>query len=231
MAKDKPRLARLAAIVTQLQSKQLVTARDIANKHQISIRTVYRDIRTLEQSGIPIITEEGRGYSIMPGYHLPPVMFTEAEALALITTEQLIQNNTDASLKEQYAAAVTKIKSILKQQQRSKTELLEQRLQVRHPKQNNPSSQYLIQLQQAITNFQLIQLTYQAVSNEISQREIEPFAIYTTKGNWILIAFCRNKQAFRAFRLDRIQQLYVSSQTFSPHEMTLEEYLQLCRKP
>jgi len=90
MAEDKPRLARLTAILTQLQSKKLITARDIAEKHEVSIRTVYRDIRTLEKSGIPIVTEEGKGYSIMEGYKLPPVMFTEDEANALITAEQII---------------------------------------------------------------------------------------------------------------------------------------------
>lgn len=74
MAKAKPRLSRLTAILTQLQSKRLLTAREIAEKYKISIRTVYRDIRTLESSGIPIITVEGQGYSIMEGYKIPPVM-------------------------------------------------------------------------------------------------------------------------------------------------------------
>ena len=68
MAETKPRLARLTAILTQLQAKKVVTATEIADKHNVSIRTVYRDIRTLEQSGIPILTEEGKGYSIMAGY-------------------------------------------------------------------------------------------------------------------------------------------------------------------
>lgn len=91
MAEDKPRLIRLTAILTQLQSKRIVTAKDIAEKHNISIRTVYRDIRTLEQSGIPIITEEGKGYTLMEGYRLPPVLFTEEEANALITAEKNYQ--------------------------------------------------------------------------------------------------------------------------------------------
>ena len=73
MEKEKPRLARLTAILTQLQSKRIVTAREIAEKHQVSIRTVYRDIRTLEKSGIPVYTEEGKGYSIMEGYKLPAI--------------------------------------------------------------------------------------------------------------------------------------------------------------
>ncbi|MEQ8808180.1 MAG: HTH domain-containing protein, partial [Imperialibacter sp.] len=107
MADDKPRLARLTAILTQLQSKPLVTATDIAKKHQVSIRTVYRDIRTLEQSGIPIITQEGRGYSIMEGFKLPPVMFTEEEASAIVIAGKLIRANKDRSLVEHYESAAT----------------------------------------------------------------------------------------------------------------------------
>lgn len=90
MAEDKPRLVRLATILIQLQSKRIITATEIAEKHNVSVRTIYRDIRTLEQSGIPIITEEGKGYSMMAGYVLPPVMLTQEEANALITGEQLI---------------------------------------------------------------------------------------------------------------------------------------------
>ena len=70
--KEKPRLSRLTAIITQLQSKRIVTANYLAERHDVSVRTIYRDIRTLEKSGIPIITQEGKGYSIMEGYHLPP---------------------------------------------------------------------------------------------------------------------------------------------------------------
>ena len=131
MAEDKPRLARLTAILTQLQSKPIVTATEIAENHAVSIRTVYRDIRTLEKSGIPIITQEGKGYSIMEGYKLPPVMFTEQEANALLTAKQLILKNTDQSLVEQYQSAVTKIKAVLKGSQKSKIEFLSNRIQIR----------------------------------------------------------------------------------------------------
>lgn len=101
MEKEKPRLARLTAILTQLQSKRMVTAKEIAEKHNVSVRTVYRDIRTLEKSGIPIVIEEGKGYTLMDGYRIPPVMFTQDEANALITAEQLIRKNKDQSLTEQ----------------------------------------------------------------------------------------------------------------------------------
>ena len=80
MEEEKPRISRLTAIITQLQSKRIVTANTLAERHNVSVRTIYRDIRTLERSGIPRLTDEGKGYSIMEGYHLPPVLFSEEEA-------------------------------------------------------------------------------------------------------------------------------------------------------
>ncbi len=230
MPKDKPRLVRLTAILTQLQSKRMVTARDIAQKHDVSIRTVYRDIRTLEQSGIPIITEEGKGYSIMEGYNLPPVMFTEEEANALVIAEHLILKNKDQSLADQYQNAIAKIKSVLRYSQKSKAEILAQRIQIRNNKYNEKTSSYLIQLQSHITDFRVVQIEYYSLNNDPSERKIEPFALYTTNDNWVLIAFCRKRNDFRAFRLDRIQSLSPTSEVFEPHKITLEEYLEECRK-
>lgn len=230
MAEDKPRLARLSAIITQLQSKRIVTAKDIAEKHNVSVRTVYRDIRTLEQSGIPIVTEEGRGYSIMEGYKLPPVMFTEEEAIALITAEQLIQKNKDRSLAEHYESAITKIRSILKLSQQTKTEFLSNRIQVRNNLKDEKTSNFLIRFQSTIANFQVVKINYLSLINQPSQRTIEPFALYTTRDNWVLIAFCRLKNDYRAFRLDCIQSLQITSEHFEPHKITLEQYLEECRK-
>lgn len=228
MSKEKTRLARLTAIITQLQSKRIVTAKDIAEKHKVSIRTVYRDIRTLENSGIPIVTEEGRGYSIMDGYKIPPVMFTQEEANALITAEQLIKKNKDQSLTEYYESAVTKIKSVLKHTQKEKAELLTNRIQVRQNRQNEKTSNYLIQLQSAVSNYQMVKIDYLSLENKQSQREIEPFALYTTQENWVLIAFCKLRNDFRAFRLDYIQELQIMEKHFEPHKMTLQQYLEKC---
>ncbi len=230
MDKEKPRLARLTAILTQLQSKRIVTAKDIAEKHNVSIRTVYRDIRTLEKSGIPIVTEEGKGYSVMEGYKIPPVMFTQEEANALITAEKLIRKNKDQSLTEQYENAITKIKSVLKYTQKDKMELLANRIQVRNNRENEKISNYLIQLQSTISNYQMVKIDYLSLENHQSQREIEPFALYTTKDNWVLIAFCKLKNDFRAFRLDCIQNLKVLNSNFEPHKMTLQQYLEECRE-
>jgi len=230
MAEDKPRLARLTAILTQLQSKRIVTARDIAEKHKVSIRTVYRDIRTLEKSGIPIVTEEGKGYSIMEGYKLPPVMFTEQEANALITVEQLIAGNQDKSLTYHYKSAVEKIKSVLKHTQKDKSELLTERIQIRTKIENGKTSESLIQLQSAITNYYITKINYLSLQDKQSQRAIEPFALLHTQDNWILIAYCRLRKDFRAFRLDCIQGITVQSDCFEPHKMTLQEYFEKKRK-
>ncbi|UII20241.1 helix-turn-helix transcriptional regulator [Fulvivirga ligni] len=230
MAEDKPRLARLTAIVTQLQSKRIVTARDIADKHNISIRTVYRDIRTLEQSGIPVITEEGRGYTIMQGYNLPPVMFTEQEANALITAEQIINNNPDHSLVDAYKSATEKIRSTLRLSQRDKADMLTRRIQVRKYSKAEESSNHLIQLQTAITAYNLVKIEYHSLQKESTEREVEPFALIQTQDNWVMLAYCRLRKDFRAFRLDCIRQLTVCMDTFDPHDITLEKYFEEMKK-
>jgi len=231
MAEDKPRLVRLASILTHMQSKRIITATDIAEKHGISIRTVYRDIRALEATGIPIITEEGKGYSIIEGYSLPPVMFTEDEANAIITAEKIISKNSDKSLVEQYQKAITKIKSILRFSQKEKTELLSNRLQVRNnkTKQNTPSH-YLVSFQKAITNYQVIDIDYLSLENKRSQRKVEPFAIFSTNENWVLVAFCQLKNDFRVFRLDHIMDMKQTGIQFEPHKITLSEYFEQCRQ-
>lgn len=230
MAADKPRLTRLTAILTQLQSKRLVTARDIAEKHQVSIRTVYRDIRTLGRSGIPIVTEEGKGYSIMEGYKLPPVMFSEEEANALITAEQIIANNKDQSLADHYHSAIEKIRSVLSYAQKGKSELLSERLEIRTPANNAQTSNYLMSLQSSVTNYQLVNIDYLSLQDKRTTRNVEPFALIHTQDNWVLIAYCRLRSDFRLFRLDCIQRLSPLAEHFAPHTLTLSEFFEASRK-
>ena len=163
---EKPRLARLTAILTQLQSKRLTTAPELAKKHGVSVRTIYRDIRTLERSGVPIVTEEGKGYTLIEGYHLPPVSFTEQEANALITAEQLIARNRDQSLIEQYRQAMTKIKAVLRFDEKDKAELLAGRVIFRNNEGNPKTSNYITDLQLAITNFQVVQIQYTSLKKD-----------------------------------------------------------------
>ena len=228
--KEKPRLSRLTAILIQLQAKRIVTAKYLSEKHNVSVRTIYRDIRTLEKSGVPITTEEGKGYALMEGYQLPPILFTENEANALITAEQLVLKNKDLSFSENYSNAIVKIKSVLKYSLKDKTELLSDRIYFRENDNYEKSSNYLMKIQSAITNFQLLELEYMSLENKFTKRNVEPFAIYNTNGNWLLIAFCRLRKEYRAFRIDLIQKLILKNEIFESHKMTLEQYFKLCQE-
>jgi predicted DNA-binding transcriptional regulator YafY len=228
---DTKRLSRLTAILTQLQTKRLLTASELASKFSVSNRTIYRDIKALEQAGVPILTEEGKGYFLMEGYRIPPIMFTESEANALITAEKMILKNKDASFVKEYSEAINKIKSVLRNNIKDKANLLSNRIVFRHNKDNDRSSNYLSILQLALTNYHLIKITYQSPdTSQMTDRIIEPFAIYSTQDNWLLIAFCRLRKDFRAFRLDRIQSLKTLTDAFEPHKMTLQDYFEICKE-
>jgi predicted DNA-binding transcriptional regulator YafY len=223
MSKEKPRLSRLTAILTQLQSKRIVTAKEIAEKHDVSIRTVYRDVRTLEKSGIPILTEEGKGYSIMEGYKLPPVMFTEKQANALILAEQLVLKNKGASFIKDYSEAIDKIKSILRYTIKDKANLLADRTQYNQVKNQERNSNNLSDLQNALTSYNLVKIEYIDKENSVTDRLIEPFALLNSE-NWYLVAWCRLRNEFRFFRPDRIRTMEILKEKFKPHNMTLQEY-------
>ena len=102
------RLSRLVALLTLLQTKRLLTATALAQRFSVSTRTIYRDIRTLESAGIPVVTHDGKGYSMLDGYRLPPVMFTREEAIALLTAEKLAAQRTDSKTAQLSAAAMDK---------------------------------------------------------------------------------------------------------------------------
>ncbi|WP_026705235.1 helix-turn-helix transcriptional regulator [Flavobacterium soli] len=229
--KDTKRLSRLTAILTILQTKRLLTASALANKFSVSNRTIYRDIKALEQAGVPILTEDGKGYYLMEGYRIPPVMFTESEANALITAEQLILKNKDASFVKEYSEAINKIKSVLRNNTKDKANLLSDRMVFRQNADHNRTSNYLSTLQLALTNFNLVKIKYHSPdTNQTTERTIEPFAIYSTQENWLLIAFCLLRKDFRAFRLDRIQNIATLNKQFEPHKITLQEYFEICKE-
>ncbi|MEP3350966.1 MAG: YafY family protein [Marinomonas sp.] len=221
---DVKRLSRLSAITTQLQTKSLVTATELAERFSVSVRTIYRDIRALESSGVPIYTDEGKGYRLVDGYRLPPIMFTENEANALVMVEQLVLHNKDASLVKYYSDAIDKIKASLNSDNKAKVNLLSERTQFSQMKAQEKNSDNLSILQQALTNFFLVDIAYKDERAQPTNRRIEPFALLNTRNGWILVAWCRLRQDFRNFRLDRIQTLDLLTDTFTPHDMTLEDY-------
>lgn len=221
---DTKRLSRLTAILTQLQTKRLLTATKLAEKFDVSVRTIYRDIRALEQAGVPILTEDGKGYSLMEGYKIPPVMFTESQANALILAEQLVLKNKDTSFIKDYMEAIDKIKAVLQQSEKDKANLLADRTRFEQNLNRERNSNNISELQQALTNFQLVKFDYTNEKNKTTNRTIEPFALISTNENWLLIALCRSRKEFRFFRLDRITKMQVLYEKFEPHKMTLQEY-------
>jgi predicted DNA-binding transcriptional regulator YafY len=223
---DTKRLSRLTAILTQLQTKRLLTATGLADRFSVSVRTIYRDIKALEQAGVPIITEDGKGYTLMEGYRVPPVMFTEKQANALILAEQLVQKSKDASFIKDYSEAIEKIKAVLKHSQKDKANLLTERTRFEQNINRERNSNNLSDLQFALTNFNLVNIDYTNETNHTTSRQIEPFALLNTQENWLLIAWCRLRREFRYFRLDRIKKLQLLSEKFEPHEMTLQEYFE-----
>lgn len=220
------RLSRLTAILTQLQTKRLLTATQLADKFSVSVRTIYRDIRALEQAGVPIITEEGKGYTLMEHYRLPPITFTESEANALITAEQIVLKNKDASFVETYSEAIAKIKSVLKHSVKDKANLLSERVYFAENETIERTSNHLLAIQFALTNFLQTQITYTDEAQNTTERIIEPFALLSTQEKWLLVAWCRLRNTFRFFRLDRIDKLTVLSEKFEPHQLTLQEYFE-----
>ncbi len=217
------RLHRLTAILVKLQSKKVVQAADLADKFDVSIRTIYRDMLALSDAGVPIGAEAGTGYFLVDGYSLPPIMFTEKEANALITASKIIHTNNDKSLISDYDEAIEKVKAILNSTQKQKLELLEQRI-VSPPFPKSPSSTYLSVIQKAITDLRVLEVEYTAASKEFTKRAIEPLGVYFTNTVWVLIAYCRLRNDYREFRTDRIINLMETSELFPPKFFTLDEY-------
>lgn len=203
---DLKRLSRLTAILTKLQTKRLLTASFLAEKFNVSTRTIYRDIKGLEDAGVPIITEEGKGYSLMECYKIPPIMFTENQANALILAEQLVLTTKDTSFIKDYTETVEKIKAVLKYSLKDKVNLLSERTRFERNVNRERNSNNLSDLQFALTNHILIKIEYSNEKGENSTRTIEPFALLNTE-NWLLVAYCRLRKEFRYFRLDRIQKM------------------------
>jgi predicted DNA-binding transcriptional regulator YafY len=221
---DLKRLSRLTAILLQLQTKHLSTATSLAEKFDVSVRTIYRDIRALAQAGVPVLTEDGKGYTLMDGYRIPPVMFSESQANALILAEQLVLMNKDQSFIKDYTEAIDKIKAVLRPYEKEKANLLAERTRFSENVNRERNSNIISQLQYALTNFYLIRIDYIDEQKITTTRNIEPFALISTTGNWLLIAWCRLRKEFRYFRLDRVRRMDVLTEKFEQHQMTLQTF-------
>lgn len=223
-------LSRLLSILTILKSKRIVTGPELAKKYDVSLRTIYRDIKKLEESGVPILTIEGRGYSIMDGYTVAPIMFDELEVNALITAEQLIAKTNDDSLIQHFEQTLQKIKSVFKSTLQSQGELLNSKMLVLKSQTDEVKTTSLSYIQMAIINFRVTDITYQAKGKEITRRQIEPLAMYCYNEKWIVIGWCRLRQDYRAFRLDRMQNFKILEEQFEDRNFDLGTYFLTCEE-
>ena len=219
------------ATVVHLQSRRVVRAEDIAARFEISVRTVYRDLEALGEAGIPIISEAGVGYSLVKGYHLPPVMFTLEEASALSLGGKLVEHLTDASSRKQMESALLKIRSVLPLERRDYLDRLERSTTV-VTQGSDPiprlSSQALIPVQRGLAERRVLAIDYQGAQRpDITRREVEPLGLVYYADNWHLIGYCRLRRDVRDFRTDRIREVQVRSELFSGHDdFSLRRYLE-----
>ena len=224
------RFDRITAILIQLQSKKVVRAQDLADRFDISLRTVYRDIRTLEEAGVPLYGEAGIGYSIVDGYRLPPVMFTQEEAMAFITAEKLMAKFTDNTLQYNFTSAMYKIKAVLRGSEKEMVENLEDQILIKGHKRAAYPDNILDVLLKAVAEKKVVRLTYRAFGNENnSERLIEPIGIFHEHENWYTIAWCHLRKEYRQFRIDRVVEAKLTDQP-QQDRTSLREYEEMKEK-
>ena len=223
------RIDRLSAILIQLQSKRFVKAQHIADKFSISLRTVYRDVHALQEAGVPVIGEAGTGYSLMDGYKLPPVMFNQDEASALLTASKFMQSKTDETSAKHYASALDKIKAVLRLAEKDHIEEIDEHIAVvQHPaiRFEPPQELHLQPILKAIANSTAIEITYASIEkDETTRRKVEPVGIFYLGSHWHLIAFCKLRNDYRNFRTDRIEKLIVTEEPVSKTHPPLQDFI------
>lgn len=201
------RFDRIVAILIQLQSKKIVKAQELADRFEVSLRTIYRDIRTLESSGVPIASEAGVGYSIMDGYRLPPIMFTREEAGSFVAAEKLMQKFTDKTLGAYHESAMFKVKSVLKGKEKDWISALESQVFVNSTQvlfnENIPDALEI--LFESIAEKRQVFLHYHSMESErSSERNIEPVGLFHENNFWYVLGYCHSRKDYRQFRTDRM---------------------------
>jgi predicted DNA-binding transcriptional regulator YafY len=226
------RIDRLHAILVHLQSKKRVTGQEIADRFGISLRSVYRDVKALEESGVPVIGEAGIGYSIMEGYRLPPIMFTQEEATALLMGVKLTEQFTDELTRRQIDNALFKIKSVLRTPDREHLEKLSDSVVVaalRLPV-DEQFNRFLGELQKAIVAALVVHLCYHTPYRDDEQetyRDIEPIGLCYYGQAWHCFAWCRMRKDYRDFKLTRIKDLRITEDSFCRDQHpSVSDYLQ-----
>ncbi len=222
------RVDRLLGYLLMFQGRGRLRAQDFAAKFEISERTVYRDMQALGEVGVPIVAVPGEGYRLMEGYYVPPIMFTEAEARALFLSVSLLTGLAkQGKTREAAQVALEKIRAVLPRATLGQLEALQAALGfyalARAPLDLDDAT--LTRLQQAIGERRVVHLRYVApAGNQETERDVEPLHVDYVDQAWILTAYCRLRQGQRTFRLNRIEALTVTGETFAPREVARRRF-------
>ena len=204
---------RLFRLVQLIRGRRLSTAAFLAERLEVSLRTVYRDIAQLQHQGVPIEGEAGVGYRLGSGYELPPLMFTQMEANALVASVRLAQAWLDPTLALAAEASLSKILSILPMAARAAAETSP--IYAPTIKLDEATQQNLQTLREAAQKRQKVTLNYRDLSEKTSKRVVRPLGCFFWGKVWTLGAWCETRQDFRSFRLDRMEKITVSETNFS----------------
>ncbi len=217
------RADRLYQIVQLLRGARLRRAQDLAAHLEVSVRTIYRDIQDLIACGVPIDGEAGVGYVLRPGYFLPPLSFTTEELQALALGARLVQSWSDADLGRAATEALIKIQAVLPEKSGSVDRLNVFSYGLRLDREVRDRLRII---RHAIDAFHTLDLTYESLGGETTERRVRPLALDFWGPVWTLTAWCERREDFRVFRVDRILAVQDSGASFR-HEAgrTLKDYL------
>lgn len=221
---------RLLQTVNLLRNRRTVlTAKQIAERLDVSERTVYRDIQSLMLTGVPVEGEAGVGYRIQRNFELPPLMFDKSEVEALLLGARMVRSWSDKALAASANSALNKILAVLPPDLRE----LEETSAIRVPQFQGQSgaAKYSERVRLAITTKQKLLLDYRDVNQTPSERLIWPLGLFFWGAAWTLVAWCELRNDFRIFRLDRMQQCTPQKDFFTPNKtQNLDAYLESVRK-
>ena len=202
------RADRLFQIVQYLRGGRLLTARTLAERLEVSERTVYRDIADLVGSGVPIEGEAGVGYVMRAGYDLPPLMFSRDEIVALVAGARLIRAWGGAAMAQAAEEALVKIDAVLPEPERARARSVPIHA-MSMPQMNDALRARIDEIEHATEARQRLDLTYADADGAPTSRVVRPLGLWFWGKVWTLIGWCELRQDFRMFRLDRISGMSV----------------------
>ncbi len=218
------RADRLFQIVQILQHRRLTTAAKLSERLEVSERTVYRDIKDLMGSGVPIQGEAGVGYRLGKDFELPPLMFTKAEIQALVLGARMVESWADAELRTAAQSALEKVEAALPESQRARIHATSMfsvsfHVPVEARKRLGP-------LRAAVDGHEVVALTYVDRSDERTQRRVHPLGLFFWGRHWTLGGWCELRRGFRNFRVDRMEAVERTGDVFvADSPSTLDDYL------